>query len=97
MEGEHTSKTEARGWGLVSSLETFRGFKLTFSSKRSGFNGLSVSKLGDVRKVEVKTVGTSDTWFAVNGLRGIERLFLDKDYWVTNGASSNGSKPRQNR
>lgn len=82
MEGEHTSKTEARGWGLVTSLETFRGFALQLTAKRSGFNGLSISKIGDVRKIEVKTVGQSDKWFAVNGLRGIERLFLDKDYWI---------------
>ncbi|MCC7353265.1 MAG: hypothetical protein IT330_05860 [Anaerolineae bacterium] len=83
METEHTSRIEARGWALVTSLETSRGFSLTLTAKRSGFNGLSISKLGDdVRKIEVKTVGQSDKWFAVNGLRGIERLFLDKDYWI---------------
>jgi hypothetical protein len=79
---EHTSKTEARGWGLVTSLETSRGFSLSLTNKRSGFNGLSVSKSGDVRKIEVKTINKSDRWFAVNGLHGIERLFLDRDYWI---------------
>ncbi|MEW5717208.1 MAG: hypothetical protein AB1817_01135 [Chloroflexota bacterium] len=82
MENEHSSRVEARGWALVTSLETCRGFSLTLTAKRSGFNGLSISKGGDVRKIEVKAVGTSDQWFAINGLRGIERLFLDKDYWV---------------
>lgn len=79
---EHSSKTEARGWGLVTSLETSRGFSLSLTNKRSGFNGLSINKSGDVRKIEVKTVDKSDRWFAVNGLQGIERLFLDKDYWI---------------
>jgi len=82
MENEHTARTEVRGWALITSLETFRGFSLTITSKRSGFNGLSISKHGDLRKIEVKTVGQSDKWFAVNGLPGIERLFLDKDYWI---------------
>src|SRR6266851_7212347 len=79
---EHTSKVEARGWGLVTSRETSLGFSLSLTNKRSGFNGLSISKSGDVRKIEVKTVHKSDRWFAVNGLQGIERLFLDKDYWI---------------
>ena len=79
---EHTSKVEARGWGLVTSLETSRGFSLSLTNKRSGFNGLSISKSGEVRKIEVKTIHKSDAWFAVNGLHGIERLFLDKDYWI---------------
>lgn len=82
MENEHTLRTEARGWALVTSLETFRGFSLTITTKRSGFNGLSINKHGEVRKIEVKTVGQSDKWFAINGLQGIERLFLDKDYWI---------------
>ena len=79
---EHTSKVEARGWGLITALETSRGFSLSLTNKRSGFNGLSISKSGDIRKIEVKTVHKSDRWFAVNGLQGIERLFLDKDYWI---------------
>lgn len=41
-----------------------------------------MSKSGEVRKIEVKTVEKGDRWFAVNGLQGIERLFLDKDYWI---------------
>lgn len=82
MESEHTSKIEARGWGLVTSLETSRNFSLTLTAKKSGFNGLSISKNGEVRKIEVKTVEKGDKWFAVNGLQGIERLFLDKDYWI---------------
>lgn len=82
MTDEHTSRVEARGWGLVTSLETFRGFSLSITAKRSGFNGLSISKSGEVRKIEVKTVEKGDKWFAVNGIQGIERLFLDKDYWI---------------
>lgn len=82
MAEEHSSKVEARGWGLVTSLETSRGFSLSLTNKRAGFNGLSISKSGDVRKIEVKTVYKSDKWFAVNGLHGIERLFLDKEYWI---------------
>ncbi len=82
METEHTSRIEARGWALVSALENFRGFTLTVTNRRSGFNGLSISKSGEVRKIEVKTVGRSDKWFAINGLYGIERMFLDKDYWI---------------
>ena len=82
MPEEHSSRTEARGWGLVTSFETSRGFSLTLTAKRSGFNGLSISKSGEVRKIEVKTVEKGDRWFAVNGLQGIERLFLDKDYWI---------------
>lgn len=82
MSEEHSSRVEVRGWGLVTSLETTRGFSLTITAKRSGFNGLSISKSGEVRKIEVKAVGKSDRWFAVNGLQGIERLFLDKDYWI---------------
>lgn len=71
-----------RGWGLVTALETYRGFSLTLTAKRSGFNGLSINKAGEVRKIEVKAVGASDKWFAINGLQGIERLLLDKDYWI---------------
>jgi hypothetical protein len=82
MENEHSSSVELRGWGLVTALETYRGFSLTLTAKKSGFNGLSINKAGEVRKVEVKAVGTSDKWFAINGLQGIERLLLDKDYWI---------------
>jgi len=82
MPDEHTSRVEARGWGLVTSLETSRGFALTLTAKRSGFNGLSISRSGEVRKIEVKTIEKGDKWFAVNGIQGIERLFLDKDYWI---------------
>lgn len=81
-EEEHSSRVDARGWGLVTSLETTRDFALSLTAKRSGFNGLSISKSGEVRKIEVKTIHKSDTRFAVNGLQGIERLFLDKDYWI---------------
>lgn len=75
-------RIEVQGWALVVSLETHRGFTLTLTDKRSGFNGLSINRMGDVRKIEVKTVGRNDRWFAVNGLRGIERLFFDHDYWI---------------
>lgn len=82
MISEHSSRVEARGWGLVASLETFRGFSTTMTTRRSGFNGLSISKSGEVRKIEIKTVERSDKWFAINGLTGIEKLFSDKDYWI---------------
>lgn len=82
METEALARTEARGWGLVTSLETSRGFSLTLTSKRSGFNGLSINRHGEVRKIEVKTVERSDDWFAINGFQAIEKLFLDREYWI---------------
>lgn len=82
MERVHGGTTEARGWALIASLETFRGCSLKFANKRSGFNGLSVSNHGETRKIELKTVGHSDNWFAINGLQGIKKLFFDDEYWL---------------
>ena len=35
-----------------------------------------------MRKIELKTVGKSDDWFAINGLAAIENLFFDDLYWL---------------
>jgi len=78
----HGSSTETLGWSLVSSLETHRGCSINIVSKGSGFNGLSTSLSGDVRRIELKTVHKSDNWFAINGIAGIEKLFFDEDYWL---------------
>ena len=82
MEKIHGGTTESRGWALIASLETFRGCSLKFASKGSGFNGLSVSMSGETRKIELKTVSRSDNWFAINGIRGIKKLFFDEAYWI---------------
>jgi len=82
MPANHGSSTESRGWALVASLETFKGCTINIVAKGSGFNGLSTSLLGQVRKIELKTVGRSDDWFAINGLAGIENLFFDDSYWL---------------
>lgn len=82
MEKVHGGTTESRGWALVASLETFRGCSIKFASKGSGFNGVSVSKSGETRKIELKTVSRSDNWFAINGLKGIKKLFFDENYWL---------------
>lgn len=81
MEKVHGGTTESRGWALVASLETFRGCSIKFASKVSGFNGMSISKSGETRKIELKTVSRSDNWFAINGLQGIKKLFFDEEYW----------------
>ena len=54
------SRTEAHGWALVASLETFRGFSIQMTSRQSGFNGLSISKHGHVRKIELKAIKRTD-------------------------------------
>jgi hypothetical protein len=82
MEKIHGGTTESRGWALIASLETFRGCSIKFASKGSGFNGMSISKSGAARKIELKTISNSDNWFAINGLTGIKKLFFDKDYWL---------------
>jgi hypothetical protein len=79
---EHGSSTESRGWALVASLETFKGCTINIVAKGSGFNGLSTSLSGKVRRIELKTVEKSDDWFAINGLAGIENLFFDDLYWL---------------
>ena len=78
----HGGSTETLGWSLVSSLETYRGCSIRLANKKSGFNGLSTNLLGEIRKIELKTVYKSDDWFAINGLAGIEKLFFDKNYWL---------------
>lgn len=67
---------------MVASLETFKGCTIKIVTKGSGFNGLSTSLSGKVRKIELKTVKKSDDWFAINGLAGIEKLFFDDLYWL---------------
>lgn len=81
MEKVHGGTTEARGWALVASLETFRGCSIKFARKGSGFNGLSIGISGETRKIELKTVSHSDNWFAINGLQAIKKLFFDEEYW----------------
>lgn len=82
MPRAHGSETETLGWSLVSSLETYRGHSIKLVNKQSGFNGLSTSRSGEIRKIELKTVNKSDDWFAINGIAGIEKLFFDEDYWL---------------
>ncbi len=78
----HGSSVEKSGWILIASLETHRGCSITPAKRQSGFNGLSTSQTGEVRKIELKTVYKSDDWFAINGFAGIQKLFFDEDYWL---------------
>jgi hypothetical protein len=78
----HSATTEKIGAGLVSSVETFKGRRLEFTKRLAGFNGISTSRDGDVRKVEIKTMGSSDNWIAINGLKAIDKLFFDPEYWL---------------
>ena len=59
MREVHGSTVEKLGSGLVSSVETFKGCRLEFVKRLSGFNGLSTNKDGEVRKIEIKTMETS--------------------------------------
>lgn len=79
---ESNSSIEKIGTGLVCSLETFKGAKIELVNRRSGFNGLSVYKNGKVRKIEVKTMQRADKWIAINGIRAIDKLFFERDYWI---------------
>jgi len=79
---EHSNTVEKVGMGLVCSLETFKGAKIELVKRLSGFNGLSVYKYGQVRKIEVKTMQRADKWIAINGVRAIDKLFFDQDYWI---------------
>jgi hypothetical protein len=79
---EHSNTVEKIGTGLVCSLETFKGAKIELVKRLSGFNGLSVYKYGQVRKIEVKTFQRSDKWIAINGIRAIDKLFFEQDYWI---------------
>ncbi len=79
---ESNSSIEKIGTGLVCSLETFKGAKIELVNRISGFNGLSVYKDGKVRKIEIKTMHNSDKWIAINGVRAIDKLFFERDYWI---------------
>ena len=79
---EHSNAIEKIGMGLVCSLETFKGAKIELIKRLSGFNGLSVYKYGQVRKIEVKTMQRGDKWIAINGVRAIDKLFFEQDYWI---------------
>ncbi|MDR0927377.1 MAG: hypothetical protein LBO69_06375 [Ignavibacteria bacterium] len=79
---DNTNQIEKVGTGLVASLETFKGAKIELAHRSSGFNGLSVYKDGRTRKIEVKTMMQSDKWIAINGIRAIDKLFFDRDYWI---------------
>lgn len=76
------SSLEKIGTGLVCSLETYKGAKIELVNRKSGFNGLSVYKNGKVRKIEVKTMQRADKWIAINGIRAIDKLFFERDYWI---------------
>jgi hypothetical protein len=73
---------ESRSNRLVGELEEFRGCTLQTTGRRTGFNGLAICHGNVVRKIEIKTVDRSDYWFAINGLHGIESLFLDPKYYL---------------
>jgi hypothetical protein len=79
---DHSNSIEKIGTGLVCSLETFKGAKIELVKRLSGFNGLSVYKDGKVRKIEIKTMQNSDKWIAINGVRAIDKLFFERDYWI---------------
>ena len=79
---EHNNSIEKIGTGLVCSLETFKGATINLVQRLSGFNGLSIYKDGKVRKIEVKTMAASDKWIAINGVRAIDKLFFERDYWI---------------
>ncbi|OQY48959.1 MAG: hypothetical protein B6242_00770 [Anaerolineaceae bacterium 4572_78] len=82
MREEHGASIEKIGSGLVSSVETYKGCSLQFVRRTSGFNGLSVYKSGEVRKIEIKTMQKSDYWISINGIRAIDKLFFERDYWL---------------
>jgi len=78
----HGATIEKLGLGLTCSVETFRGCRMELVKRTSGFNGISTTKTGEVRKIEVKTMERSDNWIAINGLRAIDKLFFERDYWL---------------
>ena len=78
----HGSTVEKLGSGLVSSVETFKGCRMEFVKRLSGFNGISTNKDGEVRKIEIKTMEKSDYWIAINGIIAIDKLFFERDYWL---------------
>jgi hypothetical protein len=82
MREKHGSSIEKVGVGLVCSVETFKGCNINLVKRTSGFNGLSIYKSGEVRKIEVKTMEKSDYWIAINGFTAIDKLFFERDYWL---------------
>jgi len=82
MHEKHGASIEKIGSGLVSSVETFKGANLQFVKRQSGFNGLSIYRNGEVRKIEIKTMEKSDYWIAINGFIAIDKLFFERDYWL---------------
>jgi hypothetical protein len=82
MDTQALLSLEKVGVGLVSSLETFRGCTIQLVNKRSGFNGLSTNKNGNVRKIEVKSMLKCFNWIAINSLTAIDKLFFERDYWI---------------
>lgn len=79
---EHPNSLEKIGTGLVCAVETFRGCNIHLVNKKSGFNGLSTNKMGEVRKIEVKCMMNSFNWISINGLIAIDKLFFERDYWI---------------
>lgn len=77
-----TMAKESLSTQLVKDLEEFQGQELQIASRRAGFNGLAIRNDNVVRKIEIKSVDKSDNWFAINGLRGIECLFFDPQYYL---------------
>ena len=77
-----TMGKESLGTQLVKDLEEFQGLTLQMAPRRAGFNGLAIRNGDVVKKIEIKTVDKSDNWFAINGLRGIESLFFDPQYYL---------------
>ncbi|MGH7953007.1 MAG: protein NO VEIN domain-containing protein [Limisphaerales bacterium] len=73
---------EKVGMGHVTSVETFKGCRIELVRRTSGFNGLSTNKDGEVRKIEVKTMQTQFKWIAISNLTAIDKLFLERDYWI---------------
>jgi len=56
MQEQHPNSLEKVGTGLACSVETYRGCNIELVNNRSGFNGLSTNKSGEVRKIEVKSM-----------------------------------------
>lgn len=79
---DHANTIEKIGTGLVCSLETYKGADIQLVKRLSGFNGLSVYRDGEVRKIEIKTMQNADKWIAVNGAKAIGKLFFERDYWL---------------
>ncbi len=79
---QHSNTTEKVGMGLVCSVETFKKGNIQLVKRLSGFNGLSIYKNGEVRKIELKTMERSDNWIAINGHMAIDKLFFERDYWM---------------